>query len=234
MFKKIFSIVSLSVLASSCGKNAQAQELIYAPSDLQSSQCGDPTKGTYNCDSDSITYTYYNMNPNINQIYANGWVNNGVVNSETPTVFGPYLTIPGLPSGSTLNVSATARVLRTFAIGKSFNDCSNYGNQHEHLFDIVISGDCYGQQDRVLQRASISVAGAGYSPVTGGCMVSTNFASQANLGLSVSTDSNTCSNFQFEMRQVSPTLYQINDPDLAQLKGFTGFHPINMSVLKTN
>ena len=157
MFKKIFSLVSLSVLAASCGKSAQAQELIYAPSEtanLQDSQCGDQSKGKITCNTDNIEIYYL-----VDNILNNGWVN-----QNTGDIAGPFLNlIPGDGSFRSKDLILTT-ILGVTKMEKAISDdgvhyrCdqSKIGTS---LYNFQITGDSNGQTQTIFEsQATINKA----------------------------------------------------------------------------
>ena len=91
--KKTILFSSLTIFSVSCGKKAQAQEILYTPTDLQGSQCGDPAKGTFTCDTDSVRLTYNQANR-----FANNWFTHKTIPPYVyDIVHGPSLNLdPGV------------------------------------------------------------------------------------------------------------------------------------------
>ena len=90
--KKVILFSSISVFSVACGKNAQAQEVNYdsqnnlnayigESSTNANGQCGDPSKGQFTCNTDSIGIQY-----SVDNIVNNNWTNNG-------NFFGPFLSL---------------------------------------------------------------------------------------------------------------------------------------------
>ena len=201
MFNKILSLVSLSVLAISCGKSAHAQELIYAPSEvsnLQGSQCGDPALGYMICDADSITF-YYTQGS-----FNRRWFNPSA-SGETPRIYGPYLTFPSSTSiYNHLRITGKFTILDFYGSPASAKvnptACANWGNTHQHLFDLLLVGKCESG-DTVLARRSVSVKYAAASPVTGNACSAIADTGANNVVLESDVSTN-CTNFEMQVRQV--------------------------------
>ena len=147
MFKKIFSLISLSVLAVACGKNANA--------------CGgDPNVGTWSCDAGSIS---------VNDYYSD-LVRNHFVNVSSGNA-GEFVTGPTIDISSAHYNVATGQIYVDIQVPvDACGDYDYHNGFNQKLYDLQVMD----QNGNVLEQVASNLTQSSYNENTGLCAIYAN------------------------------------------------------------